>query len=105
MNANVLRLCEEADFGELNCQYTTKIDARQNVQLTTEPAFLQNRCYRFVLLFCRAVVCPCYSVLVRWLGGSFAFFCLALALAKNANVLPNGLAISQILFLLSFDES
>ena len=40
----VLRLCEEADFGALNCQHTTKVDARQNVQLTTEPAFLQNRC-------------------------------------------------------------
>jgi hypothetical protein len=34
-----------------------------------------------------------YGVLVRWLGGSFAFFCLAFALAKNANVLPNALAI------------
>jgi hypothetical protein len=31
--------------------------------------------------------------LVRWLGSSFAFFCLALALAKNANVLPKALAI------------
>ena len=41
---NVLRLCEEADFGAQNCQHTTKVDARQNVQLTTEPAFLQNRC-------------------------------------------------------------
>ena len=27
-----------------------------------------------------------------WLGSSFAFFCLAFALAKNANVLPNALA-------------
>ena len=25
---NVLRLCEEADFGALNCQHTTKFDAR-----------------------------------------------------------------------------
>jgi len=32
------------------------------------------------------------AVLVRWLGSSFAFFCLAFALAKNANVLPNALA-------------
>jgi hypothetical protein len=44
ITANVLRLCEEADFGAQNCQHTTKFDARQNVQLTTEPAFLQNRC-------------------------------------------------------------
>ena len=44
ITANGLRLCEEADFGALNCQHTTKFDARQNVQLTTEPAFLQNRC-------------------------------------------------------------
>jgi hypothetical protein len=25
---NVLRLCEEADFGAQNCQHTTKFDAR-----------------------------------------------------------------------------
>jgi len=39
-----LRLCEEADFGAQKCQHTTKFDARQNVQLTPEPALLQNRC-------------------------------------------------------------
>ena len=32
ITANGLRLCEEADFGALNCQHTTKFDARQNVQ-------------------------------------------------------------------------
>jgi uncharacterized membrane protein YphA (DoxX/SURF4 family) len=32
-----------------------------------------------------------YGGFVRWLGSSFAFFCLAFALAKNANVLPNAL--------------
>ena len=26
--ANVLRLCEEAEFGALNCQHSTKVDAR-----------------------------------------------------------------------------
>lgn len=46
MADNGLRLCEEADFVALKCQYTTKFDAIQNVQLTTEPAFLQNRCYK-----------------------------------------------------------
>ena len=50
MPANVLALGAVADFGALNCQHTTKFDARQNVQLTTEPAFLQNRCYRFGVL-------------------------------------------------------
>jgi hypothetical protein len=44
MTANGLWLCEEADFEALNCQHSTKVDARKNVQLTTEPAFLQNRC-------------------------------------------------------------
>jgi hypothetical protein len=42
LSANIYRLCEEADFGAQNYQHTTKVDARQNVQLTTEPAFLQN---------------------------------------------------------------
>jgi hypothetical protein len=41
-----MRLCEEADFGAQNCQHSTKVDARHNVHLTTEPAFLQNRCYK-----------------------------------------------------------
>ena len=27
MAGNVWRLCEEADFGELNCQHSTKVDA------------------------------------------------------------------------------
>jgi len=35
-----------------------------------------------------------YCLLVRWLGSSFDVFCLAFALAKNANVLPNAVAIS-----------
>lgn len=73
---NVLRLCEEADFGAQNCQHTTKVDARQNVQLTTEPAFLQNRCYSQWFLssvlanHCRCCVSPslslsCWSVRLR----------------------------------------
>ncbi len=28
MAVNVLRLCEEADFGAQNCQHSTKVDAR-----------------------------------------------------------------------------
>jgi hypothetical protein len=28
MTGNGLRLCEEADFGALNCQHSTKVDAR-----------------------------------------------------------------------------
>jgi len=33
------------------------------------------------------------AVLVRWLGGSFAFFVWLLAVGKNANVPPNALAL------------
>jgi len=48
-----------------------------------------------VLAFCLSLLCcPLFTaVLVRWLGSSFAFFCLAFALAQNANVLPNALAL------------
>lgn len=28
LEVNVWRLCEEADYGTLNCHYTTKVDAR-----------------------------------------------------------------------------
>jgi len=50
---NVLALGAVADFGAQNCQYTTKVDARQNVQLTTSPAIEPNACYSqwfFVLM-------------------------------------------------------
>jgi len=48
--ANVLALGAVADFGAQNCQYTTKVDARQNVQLTMSPAIEPNACYK--LPFC-----------------------------------------------------
>jgi hypothetical protein len=35
---NGLALGAVADFGAQNCQYTTNVDARYNVQLTTSPA-------------------------------------------------------------------
>ena len=57
-----------------------------------------NACYRFVLLFCRVVGCPCCSVFVRWLGGSFAFFCLVLSVGKNANVPLSALAWLKLYF-------
>ncbi len=45
---NVLALGAVADFGAQNCQYTTKVDARYNVQLTTSPAIEPNACYAVV---------------------------------------------------------
>ena len=47
---DVLALGAVADFGAQNCQYTTKVDARWNVQLTTSPAIEPNAC-----------VCPAYA--------------------------------------------
>jgi len=44
---------------------------------------------------CLYVTCPfIWSVVVRWLDGSFAFFCLALCVEKNANVPTKALALS-----------
>jgi hypothetical protein len=42
---NVLALGAVADFGAQNFQYTTKVDARWNVQLTSSPAIEPNACY------------------------------------------------------------
>ena len=50
---------------------------------STEPPLLPNPCYRFVLLLCRVVVCPCCSVHVRWLGSSFAFFLFGFSVGKK----------------------
>jgi hypothetical protein len=43
---NVLALGAVAGFGAQNCQYTTKVDARYNVQLTTSPAINATQCVR-----------------------------------------------------------
>lgn len=57
---------------------------RRNVQFTENPAILQNPCYQHTLL----VIMVFGRLVVRLLGSSFAFFCLALCVGKNANVLP-----------------
>ena len=48
MTANGLALGAVADFGAQSCQYTTKVDAWKNVQLTTSPAIEPNACYGLV---------------------------------------------------------
>ena len=40
--ANDLLLREEADFGALNDRHSTAVGAQPNIQLATEPYFLQN---------------------------------------------------------------
>jgi len=46
ITANGLALGAVADFGAQNCQYTTKVDARWNDQLTTSPAIEPNACWQ-----------------------------------------------------------
>ena len=48
---NVLALGEEADFEALNFLPVLNLIRSTKLQLTTEPAFLPNACYVFVL-FC-----------------------------------------------------
>jgi hypothetical protein len=43
--------------------------------------------------FCRVWSCHFVSVLVRWLGGSFAIFGFSVGLCEIANVPPNALAL------------
>ena len=92
--------------------FTTNVDAENQTLINHKCVcgalnrhFCQTRvtgsCFFYVVLLSVHVAVSMCVGLVALLH----FFCLALALAKNANVLPNALAISQILFLLSFDES
>jgi hypothetical protein len=46
-----LALGAVADFGAQNYQYTTKVDARKNVQLTPTPAIEPNAFWWMVFLF------------------------------------------------------
>jgi hypothetical protein len=90
---NVLGLCEEADLEAQMFVLAQMFIRIPKVQFSTEPAF-----------FAKPLLCPSaffrsvhfVSVcrfLVRWLGSSFAFFCVGLCVGKNANVLPKALAI------------
>lgn len=45
---NVFALGAVADFGAVNCQATTKVDARHDAELTTKPAIEPNACYALV---------------------------------------------------------
>ena len=45
LTGNGLALGAVADFGAQNCQYTTIVDAWQNIQLTTSSAIEPNACY------------------------------------------------------------
>lgn len=48
MGYNVVALGAVADFGAINCQPTTKADARQNAELPTKTAIEPNTCYALV---------------------------------------------------------
>jgi hypothetical protein len=97
---DVSRLCEEADFGAQNCQHSTKVDARYNVQLTTEPAFLQNRCYKLAF-YLSLLFCPYFAV--SWCVGLVAlldfFLRWFVRWKKNTNVPPKALAYPVIPFI------
>ena len=65
-------------------------------------------CYQLPFFHCRVVVCPYYSVFVRWLGGFFAKLGISVGLCGFANVPPNTLAnclYSCQLLLLFFQVS
>jgi hypothetical protein len=73
-------------------------------------AILLTRCYRYVLLLCRVVVCQFCSVLVRWFGSSFAKLGFSVGLCGFANVPPNALAkfrciCLQLFFVNHLDQS
>jgi len=74
------------------------------LNLALNPPFCQTACCLLPFLFGSLSRFVCWVVVVRWLGSSFAFFCLALCVGKNANVLPNALAqfCPLILFFVSW---
>jgi hypothetical protein len=59
---NVLALGAVADFEALHCQASRNFDRSTKLDLTTEPAFLQNRCYRAFFFFAVSIVCMSNSV-------------------------------------------
>jgi hypothetical protein len=79
--------------------FTTNVDAENQCLInhkTVYGALNRHFCQTavstspfFSIVFVR---CHFVSVLVRWLGGSFAFFVWLCAVGKNANVPPKALA-------------
>ena len=65
MAYNGLALGAVADFGAQNCQYTTIVDARQNVQLITSPAIAAKRLLANVL-FTSKISTTSYIVFLRF---------------------------------------
>jgi len=80
------------------CQTAMQFERATNLEIRTFPAMVYTQCYAFAL-FLLSVFMSLFPVFsVRWLGSSFAFFCLALCVGKNANVLPKALAFSLLSF-------
>jgi hypothetical protein len=77
-----LGLCEEAELEAQMFNLAQMFIRIPNVQFSTEPAFLQNPCYALVPFSSVHFVSVC-RVVVRWLGSSFGFFCLALCFGKK----------------------
>ena len=69
---NGLALGAVADFGTQNFQYTTNVDARQNVQLTTLPAIEPNACWQLVF-YSSPGVFSIYTTLSAIVFGSVPF--------------------------------
>ena len=83
MNANGFGLRAGGHFEAQNCQFTIKFISCNTLQITTNRPLAFSPCYK--LAFCLWLLfCPLFTaVLVRWLGGSFAFFVWLCELAKK----------------------
>jgi hypothetical protein len=99
MAHNVLQLGEVAEIEVQMFSFAQKFNRRTAVEFSTKPAILPNCCYRLAF-FLSLCFCPLLRLsLVRWLGGSFAFFVGLCAFGKNANVPPKAWAYSSVVLL------
>jgi hypothetical protein len=80
--------------------FTTNVDAENQTLINHKCVcgalnrhFCQTRVSTSPFFSVVVVRCHFSQSVVRWLGGSFAFFVLALCGCKKANVPPNALAI------------
>lgn len=91
MFAQRLRLYAVRYCGLLICPPTQKFERGRMLELPLKPllniAFVNGLCFVFVISFLFV------SVLVRWLGSSFAKLGFGLGLSDFANVPPNALAL------------
>jgi hypothetical protein len=91
MSHNVLALGEEADFEALNCLPALNLIRSRKLQLTTEPAFLPNACYKLAFFQSRSesICLESFFIESKAIFALSIFSCVQVVGSAQYSALPN----------------